>query len=91
VGLPSILRGEIMKAWLFALVMAIALSGCATTKWGKNGDTNVDASQDEAQCDYQTSAAVANMPNMFESAFAKHDLMVRCMRARGYQLYRAQD
>lgn len=76
-----------MKKVLLACAVAAFLSGCVATRWGKNGNVNVDSTRDAAECDYQTSAAVAAVVNPFESAFTKHDLMIRCMRARGFELY----
>lgn len=84
-----------MRVFLAAATLA-ALAGCANQptyyyRMASAGDG--DLLKDQAQCDYETSAATQAPDRSIRSTFAQDmdrgwrqaDLMTRCMRAKGWR------
>ena len=65
---------------LACLTLATSLTACST-HFTKPGGTTADFEMDKAQCDYQVSAV--SMANM--SLVMHHDLMHKCLKARGWR------
>lgn len=63
---------------MIAIALVVALSGCATGQWYKDGVTASQFEQDKQQCIYEVQL---HNPNMFLEALP---LVAQCMRAKGY-------
>lgn len=87
-----------MHSALTALLLAGALAGCAAPQkpltWYKDGVTERDFQQAQAQCEYEVSVATQGTDYSFRTvigqemdrAMRQRDLGTKCMQAKGYRL-----
>jgi hypothetical protein len=76
------------RANLFAAVLVIALSGCATPMiWDKDGATQADYNKDSYQCEKDARQS-GYYGGGLAGAIAMRDFFQRCMVAAGYTLRR---
>lgn len=71
-----------------ALALALLVTGCAATQWVGTGYGSKPIEQALAECEYESSAAVASIRSGIEAAFEKVTLRNKCMIAKGFRLVR---
>ena len=87
--------GKDMKtlAITFAVTCIIALSGCGPKMvLTKPGFTQSEWNRDLAQCEYEVTSSTQNVDHSYQTvigqsldqAFRRRDLMLLCMKAKGY-------
>lgn len=69
-----------MKKLLFVLL----LSGCAAPMT-KSGVTDAEVARDRDECIYQADMATAGLYDAIARGIRRNELVVSCMRLRGYQ------
>ena len=74
-----------MKRAAIILMLAAAVTGCATKQWTKDGATAADTQKAKLECEFEAAKHDVDVMNTtWQSELKQAHLISLCMRSKGY-------